>query len=497
MEYVTIVLIIWGGGFFKNTTGLKFMVIDSVGNTLFTKLYQRNDKMYTYLSASNHYTALKDGTFLISFSVMDTALAVYNPTQLNMQVAIMRFDSMGNVLMYKEYDRPYCNPTDDTYHNLKDFKPDAYGNWLMLSTLICNKKVVFCLRKLDSNFNELWVKNFNTNGFNHIPNHLLIEGDGYVMTGGIDNSNASEYTNYYSSILIKCDTAGNKLWDWKNTFDASHIQYIINDIVRTKDGGYVYCGSGEGTPYFYSSGAWAGVVMKGYVEKLDASRNSVWKRTLSALRTDLANSDQRVLKELPDGDIIIAGSAPKLLSVEDTAMGGWIHGSVSRLNGVDGNIEWQHFYGSPDKNDTMFLGFYDMRKTEDGGYILAGESRNLVDRGIGPIQRGWLLKVDSNGCEGPSDAQCWPVSIANIPAENTFNIYPNPSESSFELSYSKLKQASSLSVSNMLGISMLQANLPAQENHFTIDASQWPAGVYVYRLESGDGVVSTGKLIKK
>ena len=273
-----------GGGMFKNKTGLKFCVFDEFGSLLHSKLYQREDKTYTHFSRSNNFIPLADGTFLHCFTVRDTAAAVYNPSYFNLQNAIVRFDSIGNVLMYKEYDRAYCLTTDPTNHILTDFKPDAYGNWLMLSTMLCNgNKVVFNLRKLDNAFNEVWVKNFTTSSYHNIPQHLLIEDDGYVMTGGIDNGNAKLHPDYYSSVLIKCDTAGNKLWDWQNTFDTTKLQYIINDIIRTKDGGYVYCGTGEGRPMYYSTGEWADIKVYGFVEKLDASRNSVWKRRLGYL----------------------------------------------------------------------------------------------------------------------------------------------------------------------------------------------------------------------
>jgi hypothetical protein len=467
-----------GSGKFINTYGLKFVVFDSTSNVLTSKLFQRADKAISYgipagVAPSNNLMAMNDGTFLFSFCVVDTARAVYNPSFLNYQLSIIRFDSLGNVLMYKEYDRAYCLTTDATNHILMDFKPDAYGNWLMLSSMLCNgNRIVFNLRKLDSTFNEIWVKNFTTNIYHHTPKHLLIEDDGYVMTGGIDNGNAKLHPDYYSSLLIKCDTAGNKLWDWQNSFDTTKLQYIINDIIRSKDGGYIYCGTGEGRPtYFDGKTDWSGIQVKGWVEKLDASRNRVWKRSFGAITTSVNKIQQTVIKEMPNGDITIAGSDLQFWSSSNPDYA-WTRGSLARLKGTDGSIIWQRLYKVAE-DDTLRLNIYDMRQTEDGGFILAGEAYNLIDRGKVPIQRGWLIKVDSNGCEW-AGSPCNPTHINPLQTSlgAGFRVYPNPASNSINLSIA----ANELKVYNTLGQIVLQtSNIAAQQ---PISVSELCSGLY-------------------
>ena len=491
-----------GSGMFKNTNGLKFVVFDNAGNITASKLFQRDDKALSYvigagIAPSNNLIAMSDGTFLFAFGVIDTAVATYNPSYLNIRTNITRFDSLGNVLMYKEYDRAYCYTTDATNHILTDFKPDAHGNWLMLSTMLCNgNKIVFNLRKLDSTFNEIWVKNFTTSSNHNTPKHLLIEDDGYVMTGGIDNGNMMLHPNYYSSVLIKCDTAGNKLWDWQNTFDTTKLQYSINDIIRSKDGGYVYCGTGEGVPmYFDAKADWSGIRVKSWVEKLDAARKSVWKRSIGLAKASIKATEQTVLKELPDGDIIVAGSTVDLFDIYDET-DGWIRGSLTRLSGVDGSIKWQRLYKSPDGNDTMYLSIYDMRQTADGGYILAGESKNGIDRGVGPTQRGWLIKVDSNGCEW-AGSPCNPTDIKYHSLDSaTCVIYPNPSDGDFMLDFNSTNKSSAqLSVFDLMGRQLMLKNIPVGTS--TIFTKEWATGIYFYRLSQNDKLVQSGKLIKK
>ncbi len=492
-----------GGTSFLNKAGIKFCVMDSAGNVITTKLYQRDDKIYTsavpaFIAPSNNLIALNDGTFLHAFTVVDTAVAPYNPSYQNFQIGIVQFDSFGNVLAYREYNRPYCTTSDVTNHLLLDFKPDAYGNWLMLSSLVCSGKTVFCLRKLDKYFNEIWVKDFSTSGMHNTPKHLLIESDGYTMTGSINNANAGlGYVNYYASLIIKCDTSGTMLWSWQNAFDIANLQYTINDIIRSKDSGYIYCGSGSGHPIYYTdgSGHWADIVTEGWIEKIDASHNSVWKQTIGTVHGSVSATEQTVLKELPNGDLIVAGTVGKLYDLSDETKA-WIRGSLTKLSGTDGHIIWQRLYKSPDMNDTMYLNIYDIQQTNDGGYILAGQAKNAIDRKVGPLQQGWLVKVDSNGCEG--GASCNPEAIIPVnPTANYINIYPNPSTSDYELQYEvQNKEPLQLVISDITGRMLLQTNLPAHQNSYHIHAANWATGVYVYQVTQGTKSLYYGKLLK-
>ncbi|MBS1783079.1 MAG: hypothetical protein JSS78_08430 [Bacteroidetes bacterium] len=49
---------------------------------------------------------------------------------------------------------------------------------------------------------------------------------------------------------------------------------------------------------------------------------------------------------------------------------------------------------------------YDAQQTDDGGFILCGEATERCSGFTPPSQRGWLVKVDSNGCLGPGEPQC-------------------------------------------------------------------------------------------
>lgn len=108
--------------------GVKFIVLDSVGNVISSKLYQRSDKIFTgflpqSLAVSNNFIQLADGTFYTPL-LLRTPLwhhIIHHIIIIKQQ--LLKFDSLGNVLMYKEYDRPYCLTSDATNQILKTLKP--------------------------------------------------------------------------------------------------------------------------------------------------------------------------------------------------------------------------------------------------------------------------------------------------------------------------------------------------------------------------------------
>ena len=138
---------------YYNIWGIHFTSYDSVGRIIKDSLYQRADRVVID-TWSNNLSMLSDGSFLLAAQSADTA--VKNGFYIG-YTNLIRYDSNGHVLMFKEYARPECSILDATIHNLFDMQSDKYGNWLMLSSVICNGKVRFCLRKLDKDFNEVWV----------------------------------------------------------------------------------------------------------------------------------------------------------------------------------------------------------------------------------------------------------------------------------------------------------------------------------------------------
>jgi hypothetical protein len=143
----------------------------------------------------------------------------------------------------------------------------------------------------------------------------------------------------------------------------------------------------------------------------------------------------------------------------------------------------------------MRMSFYDMRPTSDGGYILAGEALNLINRDVGPIQRGWLVKVDSNGCIGKGDPQCWSTSIVStVLSQSEFVIYPNPSTGTFVISDASLRGGTTrqsqpivIKVFDLLGRVVYEQSLMRNKVQTPLELNL-AKGTYILELRAEDAV---------
>jgi hypothetical protein len=196
---------------------------------------------------------------------------------------------------------------------------------------------------------------------------------------------------------------------------------------------------------------------------------------------------------------MVAGTLGVLYDKTDEAKG-WIRACLTRISGVDGSIIWQRLYKSPDNNDTMYLSIYDMRPTADGGYILAGEAKNVIDRGNGPIQRGWLIKVDSNGCEW-AGSPCNPTHITPLQSSlgAGFRVYPNPSNGIITVKSPNAviptKEGTiHAKIYDLLGRLILQKELSFSNNEAQINLNAASA-TYILELKDKEGKVQRERIV--
>ena len=88
------------------------------------------------------------------------------------------------------------------------------------------------------------------------------------------------------------------------------------------------------------------------------------------------------------------------------------------------------------------------------------------------------------------------TAIANIP-NSTVKVYPNPTTN--QLTINSVQQpVTQLRLIDMLGQNTLTYNCTGADakNNLNIDISNVPAGIYVYRITTEDGMVSEGRVVK-
>ena len=460
--------------------GIHFSTLDSIGNITRDTAYLKPAR--SIQAWNNSLIACSPNHYLLATSI-DQDASYYKYTLL------VKFDSIGNVVFDTEYTKTFC--PEYAFWYIEDMKPTGTGEWLVLSHIGCTDSSVYSLHqedmvltKLDSNFNVIWAKQFGDIHWDDGCKKIAIAHDGYVLLGWRNNSNQVGIGIHFQAEIIKTDTGGNQLWLWRSNI-AKQTGPVF-DILCTKDGGYVYCGLGNG--YEKVTGPMGYIYQKGWIEKLDSDRNVVWNDTIGAMENDLPIS---ALKELLDSTIVVAGAIYGGFNPGDTIGVGHTSACLVKYK-PNGELIWRRKYTH--FNDSLKGVIYDMKQTPDGGFVLCGESDDYNHYYGNTTQQAWVLKVDSNGCSSLTDPQCQADKVKEIAIETTVSAYPNPARDMVYFETRPLLPAARIVIEDILGRQL--ASKPITRQKESIDISALPQGVYIYHVYNKDIQLQAGKIIK-
>jgi len=231
---------------------------------------------------------------------------------------------------------------------------------------------------------------------NNLPR---VESD--YTSNSYDSGTLQFNTTYYWKIVAKdgkTSTAG-PVWKfttqaevasepqivWAKCFGGSDEDRAFS-IQETDDGGFIFVGQTKSNDGDVSGLHWGGDV---WAVKIDSTGNVEWQRCLGGSYDDVGYS----VKQTTDGGYIIAGGTTSNDGDVTEYHGGYGDVWVVKLN-TDGNIEWSKCLGGSQGEVGMSVDV-----TDDGGYIIAGEtysddedvSGNHGDADI------WVVKLDNNG----------------------------------------------------------------------------------------------------
>lgn len=183
---------------------------------------------------------------------------------------------------------------------------------------------------------------------------------GYVITGGTDSQGAG----FNDAFLAKYDSNDNLTWNrtWGGIQDD-----VSSAVIQTSDGGYVISG---GT-YSYGIGD-----KDAFLAKYDSSGNLAWSRTWGGI-TEETSYD---VVQSTDGGYLITGITNSYDVGNDDAF-------LVKYDSA-GTLLWSRVWGGTNYDSSSAV-----IQTNDGGYVIAGNTNSY---GAG-TNDGFLVKYSSSG----------------------------------------------------------------------------------------------------
>jgi len=205
-----------------------------------------------------------------------------------------------------------------------------------------------------------WARTYGDTGDDENPVSIQTSDGGYIVAGRTNSFGAGNDDVW----VLKLDTDG--AVEWQYTYGGTGNEGP-NSIQQTSDGGYIVAGDTNS----FGAGGW-----DAWVLKLDSDGAVEWQYTYGGTGTEVASS----IQQTSDGGYIVAGYTYSFGAGNNDV---WI----LKLDS-DGTVEWQCTYGGASYDVSRSV-----QQTSDGGYIVAGYTYSF---GTGDSDF-WVLKLDSTG----------------------------------------------------------------------------------------------------
>jgi hypothetical protein len=232
--------------------------------------------------------------------------------------------------------------------------------------LTCNTKSYgqgdadILVTKLDELGQIQWSRSFGTSNRDWPRKIIEDSQNGYIIVGRKKTTDVLYYDDWY---IIKIDSLGNLIWEkFVGSYNDDELQYIT----RYENNYFL-----SGNTRSFGQG-----ITDIYIARMDESGNFLWFKTIGGFNRD----HNYVIKITSDNDLIIAGYT-------DSFGSGNFDCILSKLN-FDGTHLWSKTYGGYN-NDYI----YDVVETSDNGFLALGYTNSF---GAGNYDI-LLIKTDNSG----------------------------------------------------------------------------------------------------
>jgi len=401
---------------------------NSVGDTLWTKIYRDQDSM----EVANSVQQTMDGGYIICGWLYDgeSGYCWY----------VRKTDNAGNIEWSKYFTGVAGTSRSYSVVQTNDGGYAVSGYIDMLTA---------GLVKLDGNGNIVWTKQYYRNDAAQILLPFSIQqtsDNGFVMAG----FTVADAPYNYNATLIKTDSSGNAEW----TKIYKGMEGWAYSVHQTDDGGFILAGLTNNTDDTTDV----------CLIKTNASGSVQWSKSIGGAGKEWAGD----VRQTSDKGFIISG-------ISNSFSVGEFNYYLNKTDSL-GNAEWSKIYGQAADLPALSIypPLYCVKQTGDGGYVCSGlyytsgtgyglwlfktdgagnsgcietdvpttvQSIAIVDSGLSVTT---LLQIDSLAdrnysvmSNGIVTSYCLTVNNNEHLAENNFfTVFPNPAHNTFVISFS-------------------------------------------------------------
>lgn len=270
-----------------------------------------------------------------------------------------------------------------------------------------------------------WQNTIGGSSYENVSTVIQTEGGRYLIGGssyfGTSSDKSEPGQGRYDYWIVQLDENGTVLFE--HTYGGDLDDYL-KDMIQTPDGGYLLGGysisgiTGDKTSLTYGSADY-------WIVKLNNLFEIEWQQSYGGNKEDFLSC----IANTPDGGYLFGGTSYSgIAGVKTEQVYGKADYWVIKTDNK-GDIEWQNTIGGS-RRDYL----YTMENTNDGGYILGGQSVSPAsgDKAEGKFGGGdyWVVKLDNNGTIS------WENTIAGNQYETLTSVDQTPDDGYLLCGYS-------------------------------------------------------------